>query len=400
MSQRDSITYIVDGYNLLPKLLSEEERSRGLEKARALLEARLRAFRSSAGGRVRFVLVYDGACGTPGSRAGDPGFEVRFAKPPRKADDAILELCRELEGSRAVCVVTSDVADIGGRIRGLRVSRASSEEFARDVIAALGRARAPEEEEKPRTPSPGEAESWVEEFGLARFPTATGSRVRSPGEVERELKFAILSREDFLRLRDSPEWGAPGDTVRQFNYYFDTGDRALLRNRILLRIREDAGPSGRRWVLTLKCGRETAAGVFESEEIEEEIPAGALEAARRDPWKLGEIAPRVAAALSERIGRPALGVAGSLENERTRREVGGWILEIDRTSFPDGSESYELEIETERPLAAKAWVEREIEAKGIRLAPERRTKYERLLARAEGSRPAPGGKESGPCASS
>ncbi|MGQ9590013.1 MAG: NYN domain-containing protein [Planctomycetota bacterium] len=398
MSQRGSITYIVDGYNLLPKVLSEEERSRGLEAARALLEARLRALRSSAGGNVRFILVYDGALGAPGSRTSEPGFEVHFAKPPRKADDAILELSRKLEGSGAVCVVTSDVADIGGRIRGLRVSRASSEEFARKVIAALGLGTAPKEGEKPRTPSAEEAESWVEEFGLARFPPAPAAR--STPEVEREVKFAIPSREDFLRLRDSPEWGAPGRTVRQFNYYFDTGDRLLGQNRILLRIREDAGPSGRRCTVTWKCGRETAPGVFESEEIEEEIPAAALDAARRDPGKLWEISPRVAAALSERIGRRPLGLAGSLENERTRREVGGWILELDRTSFPDGSENYELEIETDRPLEAKAWAEREVEGKGIRLAPERRTKYERLLARVGGARPASGGKESEPCAPS
>jgi len=62
-----------------------------------------------------------------------------------------------------------------------------------------------------------------------------------------------------------------------------------------------------------------------------------------------------------------------------RRELQGWILEVDCLTLPDGSQIYEIEIETEAVDRAWDWVERNLRARGLRLVPQRRTKFEELI---------------------
>ena len=191
---------------------------------------------------------------------------------------------------------------------------------------------------------------------------------------ECELKFHIEERPDFLDLRDSERWGTRSVPERQVNHYFDTEDLLLAKQRILLRIREAEG-----CVLTLKCGREVSPGNFDSLEIESEVSPGLLAAAREHPPMLLDLDLPGIDELKRRVGHVALRTAGTLENERVRREIGGWTLEVDRLSFPDGTETYELEIETVDVDGARAWIDRELRSRGMRLEPQRRTKFERLL---------------------
>jgi len=196
---------------------------------------------------------------------------------------------------------------------------------------------------------------------------------------EKELKFLIASREDFRRLRDDPAWGTRSEPERQVNHYFDSSDRRLVRARVLLRLREE----GIRVVLTLKCGTEVRPGFFDSLEIEEEVDPGVLARALEEPESLVDLPLAAIAELQRRFGRPPLVVAGTLVNERVRRETGvgpsNLVLEVDRLLFPDGSEAYELEIETSDPPRAEAWVHDTIIAAGVRLEPQRMTKMERFL---------------------
>ncbi len=198
-------------------------------------------------------------------------------------------------------------------------------------------------------------------------------------EREKELKFRIASPEDFRRLRDDPAWGTRSEPERQVNHYFDSSDRRLVRSRILLRLREE----GNRVLLTLKCGTEVRPGFFDSLEIEEEVAPGVLSRALETPGSLTDLPFAAIAELERRAGRLSLVVAGTLVNERVRRETGvgpsRLVLEVDRLLFPDGSEAHELEIETGDPPRAEAWVRDTIIAAGVRLEPQRMTKMERFL---------------------
>lgn len=193
---------------------------------------------------------------------------------------------------------------------------------------------------------------------------------------ERELKFEIVRREDYLELRDGAAWGTRAEPQMQINHYFDTRDDALLRSRTLLRIRE----AGSRRVLTLKCGVEVRPGFFDSLELESAVSEEELSQALQRPeamldWNHGAIGE-----LKKRLGRPALRVSGRLVNERVRRRVALEQLEVDRLTFPDGSEAYELEIETDDVERTEAWLRQAILPRGILLEPQRLTKMERLRA--------------------
>lgn len=215
------------------------------------------------------------------------------------------------------------------------------------------------------------------------------------GARECELKLRIARQSDFLDLRDGPRWGGRAAPERQVNHYFDTLDLELARQRVLLRIRDR---DGERCVLTLKCGREVAPGSFDSLELEGEVPSSVLRAALQDPMSILDLRLPAIDELVRRLGRPQLVLAGTLLNERVRRWIGGWTLEVDRVTFPDGSESYELEVESEDQGRLRRWVDEELMAKGLALEPQRRTKFEQLLDWLAARRAAPG-EERHPCES-
>jgi predicted RNA-binding protein with PIN domain len=171
-------TFIIDGYNAMRSILSRAELGGSLENARALLEARLKAFRRASPG-ARICLVYDGAAGGAGAASGEPGFEVRFSRPPRTADDLVIDLCRRLEGSPGLHVVTSDVKDIASRVASLRIRHLGSEEFGALVERRIRKLARPRDarlvderggpagdDEKPRATPPGEVSDWVRKFGF------------------------------------------------------------------------------------------------------------------------------------------------------------------------------------------------------------------------------------------
>ena len=200
---------------------------------------------------------------------------------------------------------------------------------------------------------------------------------------ERELKYSIPRVEDWRAIRDAPDWGERGSTEVQENFYFDTAARDLVRKGSLLRIRRSGGAC----VLTLKHGRETSPGYFDSAEIEAPVAPEVLERAIGDPASLLELGLEPVRELIRLHGKPALVHLGTLENERVRRRVeaggaGELVLEVDRMRFPDGSEAHELEIEvgSGQADAAAEWILDRARRRGLRLEPERATKLERFLA--------------------
>jgi hypothetical protein len=102
-----------------------------------------------------------------GARAAG-ALEVVFARPPLEADDVISSLCRRLEGEEDLHLVTSDAADIAGRLQGLRLRHWSTGEFVRFLEDRLERrsGRLPGGGEKPAGLSSEAVDGWLREFGM------------------------------------------------------------------------------------------------------------------------------------------------------------------------------------------------------------------------------------------
>ncbi len=163
--------WIIDGYNLIrrePRLRDAEERH-GTAGARAWLESRLIAFLGREGRGHAVALVYDG--GPDPYRAPPRHRALRVLHPPRgrSADDLILAEARRAGGSAQVTVVTSDLADIGRALRGLRVRHQTVAEFAPLLFRGEG-ADLPAGSEKPSTVDGKQVDEWLRRFGADAAP--------------------------------------------------------------------------------------------------------------------------------------------------------------------------------------------------------------------------------------
>ncbi len=198
----------------------------------------------------------------------------------------------------------------------------------------------------------------------------------STPERESEVKLALDGPRDIEKLLGPDGLAGPRRVEVQENLYFDTVDLVLARALAMLRLRLTAGKSP---LLTLKCGTEVEAGFFRSVEIEAPVDAPVAEGLRRDPPAVYRLNLEPINFLRERHGVLPLAVIGSLHNERTSVAAGRFLVELDRIRFPDGSEEFEVEIETEEPVAALTWIEGEFRRLGVRASPGRETKFARLV---------------------
>jgi predicted RNA-binding protein with PIN domain len=155
---------LIDGYNLLHKdgvLKNLAERS--LEAAREELLASIANYRT---GGIEIVVVFDGQ-GASGHRKSSsrPGIQVRFSRPPKTADQVILEILEKESRRSSLTVVTSDKKDIGRIAAAEGVRWISSETFLRRLgrTGSKGRRREREHEKPPAT-SPAEVEYWLKRF--------------------------------------------------------------------------------------------------------------------------------------------------------------------------------------------------------------------------------------------
>ena len=130
--------YIVDGYNLLWKLMPGEMTSAKLEGNRQELERKLVEFISLAG-KARVILVYDGK--GSGSRLSRDrwGLRICFAPGQTTADEKVLDYAEEYADKGDVWVVTSDLKDIGRRLGGIRATHIRSEKFIEEFSRTLNK---------------------------------------------------------------------------------------------------------------------------------------------------------------------------------------------------------------------------------------------------------------------
>ncbi len=158
----ESRLIIIDGYNLIhrsPALKPGPDRT--LQQARDKL-LNLLAW-ALGGGETRFLVVFDGAEG--GGRDSPSGrVEVRFSRPPDKADDLIRRLVEDrVERDDRVTVVTSDV-EVARHARAMGADISISDLFLASVLGPTRQGQ----EEKPTTLSRKEVEEWAELFRRGR----------------------------------------------------------------------------------------------------------------------------------------------------------------------------------------------------------------------------------------
>ncbi|MBN1443184.1 MAG: CYTH domain-containing protein [Planctomycetes bacterium] len=193
---------------------------------------------------------------------------------------------------------------------------------------------------------------------------------------ERELKLELEGREAFERLIAAASVGASEGTAVHEDHYFDSSDLRLLRGGAVLRIRRSS-----RTVLTFKQGSESEGerGYFDAIEVEDAIADEVLDRVIERPALLLEGGWNAAREALRRFG-PSIELRrlGVIRTERARR-AGEHVLEIDRVIFPDGSERYELEIETEDPASARRWIDARLAEIGARARPQRKIKLELLV---------------------
>lgn len=158
---------VLDGYNLIlrtPALRPGEGRT--LRQSRNKL---LSLLAWAVDHRVRFLVVFDGT-EVRGRDSGQGRVEVRYSKPPAKADDLIRALVQEhVEREEGMTVVTSDL-EVARHARALGANVALADLF---VASLLGPGASPEPE-KPASLSKKEIEEWAEIFGRGRTTSGEG----------------------------------------------------------------------------------------------------------------------------------------------------------------------------------------------------------------------------------
>jgi predicted RNA-binding protein with PIN domain len=151
---------LVDGYNLIlrsPSLKPGPDRT--LREARDKLVNLLSWAVGS--GNARFIVVFDGS-----DRHGDDErggrVEVRYSRPPQKADDLIRTLVEDrVERVEHLTVVTSDL-EVARHARAMGAEIALADLFLSSVMGpAAGASEAPE---KPASISKKELEEWAALF--------------------------------------------------------------------------------------------------------------------------------------------------------------------------------------------------------------------------------------------
>ncbi|MBU8932466.1 MAG: CYTH domain-containing protein [candidate division Zixibacteria bacterium] len=169
--------------------------------------------------------------------------------------------------------------------------------------------------------------------------------MNSKNQLQREIEVK-LDLESFTNyLKFVGFIGQLDNEVRQVNCFFDTEDGVLSGSGWALRVRTEAQTG----LVTLKGDNSGSDKVAIRDEIEASIPfeiAGDVIALKHDILDL-DIAPIVY--VKEKFGQISLARLVRFENHRQRKEfqLGDhtYTLEVDTTTYSDGSVGYELEVE-------------------------------------------------------
>ncbi len=189
---------------------------------------------------------------------------------------------------------------------------------------------------------------------------------------EVEVKLRLEGRAQYERL--CREMGAPEDVWEQVNHYFRSEDGSIPGEQGVIRLRLEKGGA----VFTVKLGA-LRSGLADSLEYEQAW-SGPLEIPPSSSAIWGAGHPGMEA-LEQRFGRRfALVWIGKMVNRRSLyRSTEGLCVEVDASRYPDGTEDYEVEVETYEPERDRRLLEVLLKRLGIRFVPQTETKYQRFL---------------------
>jgi predicted RNA-binding protein with PIN domain len=150
--------YLIDGHNLIGQMRGGLHLGDPDDEAKLILLLR----RFCARTRSKATVIFDR--GIPGSRkpASSGGLTVRFALPPRTADDEIRGVLKRLGGEARNWIVVSSDRDVRSVARSFGSRTLSGAEFLRHQLSRLSPAA---DGEKPEpSPDADEIDEWVRLF--------------------------------------------------------------------------------------------------------------------------------------------------------------------------------------------------------------------------------------------
>ncbi len=166
---------------------------------------------------------------------------------------------------------------------------------------------------------------------------------------EVELKYLLGSDADLEKLAKS----LPGslNQLNQQNIYLDVEGKLRARG-CLCRIRIENGNSE----VTLKIAGGIKAGVSSATEFSETLTSQALKQVESKEFSGALLGMQCLEKLESICGEPltTLEEWGRIRNFRRSFQLDqGWVVELDRAVFPDGTVRRELEVETDDPRGAR-----------------------------------------------
>lgn len=193
---------------------------------------------------------------------------------------------------------------------------------------------------------------------------------------EQELKL-LINNKGFQKLLNIAECNSI--PLRQTNYYFDTPELDLEKNGITLRIRQQNTD----WYICLKAkkGKNRHYSFVTSLELENKVTDKALEECRSNPNVIVNYLQKEARLLLQNIiNINKLNLLGFINNERYCMKLfKNFIFELDYSTFPNGIESYELEIEGIKNEAECEDIMNFINSLSINFQINQKSKYKRFI---------------------
>ncbi len=168
----DARLIILDGYNIVhraPELRPGPDRT--LRESREKL---INLLSWVMGGDAKYLIVFDGAEAGGKDQGAGGRVEVRYSRPPEKADDLIRRLVEEMiDRVERLTVVTSDL-EVARHARAMGADVSLSDLFLASALGPLRNAEPGAQPEKPTTLTKKEVEEWAEIFRHGK-PKADGA---------------------------------------------------------------------------------------------------------------------------------------------------------------------------------------------------------------------------------
>ncbi|KAF9125910.1 hypothetical protein BGW39_007080 [Mortierella sp. 14UC] len=199
--------------------------------------------------------------------------------------------------------------------------------------------------------------------------------------MEIEIKIRLASEEHTARLEQALG-GTPFSTEDQDNVFFDGVHKELIKNQLVFRIRvvEKSGKEPIA-IVALKGNAVLVDGIAHVEEEEEAIDIDLAKRIIEDPRLIPEAA-NSHLLLKKIVDRVPCSEGythmGRFKNVRHKYKWQEYIVEIDRTSYPQGT-AYEVEIESTDPEKAKARLTALLQEHDIPFGNSQRNKFENML---------------------